>query len=123
MGLAEPESDEDMLAVPLALADALAVCVGPDEPLPVAVEEPEAEADDVGLWDGGGLPDGVGEADPVALVDAPAVREALALVDPDCEVSALAVELALADPLGVDDRADEVLADGVRELEEELDED
>ena len=59
----------------------------------------------------------------MALAVAPALELALALAEPDCDVSALKVELALVVALDDSVIPDEELADGVRELEPEPDED
>ena len=71
--LAEAVSDEDALREPLEVEVALADRLGADDPVAEKVADPEADADDDGLWDGGGLlddvPVDVGDDETVALAD------------------------------------------------------
>ena len=73
VGLAEAVSDEDALREPLEVEVALADRLGADDPVADKVTDPEADADDDGLWDGGGLlddvPVDVGDVETVALAD------------------------------------------------------
>ena len=73
VGLAEAVSDEDALREPLEVEVALADRLGADDPVAEKVADPEADADDDGLWDGGGLlddvPVDVGDVETVALAD------------------------------------------------------
>ena len=99
--LDEPDAEEVVVEVALALVDSLPVddCAG--EPEGVDDGELEVEADAVGLSDGGGLADADAVADSELDAVADPLPAAVLLGEPDCEGDTLTLALLLAVELEV----------------------